>query len=884
MYRSKFRSPRHLAMYVLAAALAAVVLPAAPASAAPASAAAATTWTVAGPSANAPVAAQVSLESNEGGLRFGVSRQGMAVLNPAPIGIETTAADLTKGLAFTGRKDRTVTESYTMTTGKKHARQTDYTETTLSFTGSGGARLDVLVRVSSTGAAYRYVLPGSGSVTVKREASSWEVPTSANAWLVPANREDQGQWSRTTAGGAPASDYAVPALFQVGSTYALLAETDVDGRYAGSRLTHRAGSGNYGASITNAPVTATLPLATPWRTAAVGDLAAVTESTIVDDLAQPSKVSDTSWIKPGASAWSWLTEHSSPSDPARQRKYIDFAQHHGWGYVLVDEGWQSSWMPDLVKYADARGVKVIAWFNSSGLQTAEQRDKWLPLVKSWGVAGVKIDFSYEYTQPTLKWYDTVLAQTAQLKLLVNFHGSATPRGMQRTWPHVMTGEAVYGAEQQNNRAARNTVLPFTRNVVSSMDFTPVVFSMSNRDTTDAHELATAVVFESGWQHYADNPESYQSRPEALRILDQLPTAWDETRLLAGTPGEETYLARRAGGRWYVGGISSVAAKQFQTPLGFLGDGRWLLETVRDGTGPLVRETRVVSRTDTLSVAMQRNGGFASVLCPYTDGMTTCGSSDTDGLLKGQESGLCVDVPNGTQTNGTDVKLADCNGDSNQLWTQNPAKQLRVFPGKCLDVDGGATADGTAVQIWDCNNTGAQQWTVKDDGSVANPASGKCLEARDHGTATGTALVIRGCDGGAQQKWARGAATGAVKGQESGRCLDVPNNETGNGTRPALWDCNGGANQTWTSTASNQLRVYPTECLDVRDGGSADGSAVVITDCTDATSQRWRVMAGGSIVNVASGKCLDAYDRGTANGTQVIIWPCSGAANQKWNRG
>ncbi|MFC8228871.1 glycoside hydrolase family 97 catalytic domain-containing protein [Streptomyces sp. NPDC057287] len=866
-------------MYALVAALAAAVLPAVPAHAA---AAAVTTWTIGGPTAGSPVSAQVSLD--EGALSFAVSRQGAAVLSPAPIGLDTTAADLTKGLTFTGRQDRTVTESYTMTTGKKRSQQTAYTQTTLSYTGAGGARLDVVVRVSSTGAAYRYTLPGSGSVTVEREASSWTVPTSANAWVVPGHREDQGQWLSTTAGGAPANNYAVPALFKVGSNYALLAETDLDGRYAGSRLTHQAGSGTYSTTLTDAPVTTTLPLSTPWRTAAVGDLATVTTSTLVDDLAPASKVSDTSWIEPGASAWSWLTEHSSPSDPARQREYIDFAQHHGWDYVLVDEGWQSSWMPDLVDYAEAHGVKVIAWFNSSALQTAEQRERWLPLVKSWGVAGVKIDFSYEYTQPTLKWYDTVLARTAELELLVNFHGAATARGMQRTWPHVMTGEAVYGAEQQNNRAARNTVLPFTRNVVSSMDFTPVVFSLSNRDTTDGHELATAVVFESGWQHYADNPESYQSRPEALRILDQLPTAWDETRLLAGAPGQETYMARRAGGKWYVGGISALPAKTFQSPLSFLGSGRYLLETVRDGPGPLLRETRVVSATDTLSVAMPRNGGFASVLCPYTAGMTTCGSSDYDGVLKGQEAGLCVDVPGSAQTNGTDVKLWDCNGDANQLWTQTPSRQLTVFAGKCLDVDGGATADGAVVQIWDCNNSGAQQWTVGTDGTVVNPASGKCLTARDHGTANGTALVIRGCDGGAHQKWARAAAPGPVKGQASARCLDVPNNETGNGTRPALWDCNGGANQTWTSTASNQLRIYPTECLDVAGGATADGSAVVITDCNNSAGQSWRVMSSGSIVNVASGKCLDAYDAGTVNGTQAIIWPCNGAANQRWTRG
>ncbi|OON72180.1 glycoside hydrolase family 97 protein [Streptomyces tsukubensis] len=752
MHERQFGRPFLLAVCALVAAMAAAVLPAPPARAATA---ALTTWTVTGPSAGAPVSAQVTLDSEAGALRFGVSRQGTAVLSPSPIGIATSDADLTKGLAFAGRKDRTVTESYTMTTGKKLSRQTPYTETALSFTGTGGARLDVVVRVSGTGAAYRYVLPGSGSVTVQREASSWAVPASANAWLAPADREDQGKWSPSTAGGAAAGDFAVPALFQVGSVYALVAETDLDGRYAGSRLAHQAGSGIYSTSITDAPVAATLPLSTPWRTAAVGDLAAVTDSTIVDDLAPPSKVSDTSWIKPGASAWSWLTEHSSPSDPARQRDYIDFAQHHGWDYVLVDEGWDSGWVPGLVDYARARGVRVILWFNSSALRTAEQREKWLPLIRSWGAAGVKIDFSYEYTQPTLRWYDTVLAQTAQQKLLVNFHGSGTPRGMQRTWPHVMTGEAVFGAEQQQNRAALNTLLPFTRNAISSMDYTPVVFSMNNRDTTDAHELATAVVFESGWQHYADNPESYRSRPEALRVLDQLPTTWDETRLLAGAPGQEAYMARRAGGRWYVGGISALAAKTFTSPLGFLGDGRWLLETVRDGSGPLVRETRVVSGSDSLSVPMKRDGGFASVLCPYTAGMTTCGSPDDDGVLKGQASGLCVDVPGSTPTNGNDAELAECDGGASQLWTRTPARQLTVFAGKCLDVSGGSSADGSAVVIEDCDNAASQRWHVLSDGRIVNAASGKCLDAYDRGTANGTRAIIWPCSGAANQKWSRG---------------------------------------------------------------------------------------------------------------------------------
>jgi hypothetical protein len=715
-------------------------------------AAAATTWTVTGPSAGSPTAAQVTLNDN-GTLSFAVSHQGRAVLSPSAIGIETSTADLTRNLTFTGRADRTVTEAYPMTTGKQRSRSTVYTESTLSFTGAGGARLDVVVRASNAGAAFRYVLPGSGSVTVRREASSWTVPASANTWLLPADREDQGYPVQTTAGAAAAGTFRVPALFDVGGVFALVAEAGLDGRYAAASWTHASGSGTYGTALDSATVTTALPLSTPWRTAAVGELSAVTQSTIVDDLAAPSKVSNTSWVKPDTVTWSWLTEHASPADAGRQRQYIDFAARNGWGYVLIDEGWQSSWVPDVVTYARARNVQVILWFNSATLWTAAQREDWLPRIKSWGVAGIKVDFSYEFTQPTLQWYDAILARTAELQMMINFHGSATPRGMQRTWPHVLTAEAVHGAEQYL-RASKNTILPFTRNVISSMDYTPVVFSPYNRDTTAAHELATAIVFESGWQHLGDNPESYQARPEALRILNQLPTAWDETRLLGGRPGQEAYFARRNGGRWYLGGISAQAAKTYATPLSFLGGGQWLLETVRDSSAAtLLRETRVVTSTSTLSVAMPERGGFASVVCPYTAGLTTCGDGAI-GILKGQGSGRCVDVPFGGQANRTRVELFDCNGGANQAWTATATRELRVYGTKCLDVDGGGTADGTPVTIFDCTGGANQQWTVNADGSVVSAASGKCLDAVGAGTANGTLLQIWPCHGGTNQRWSR----------------------------------------------------------------------------------------------------------------------------------
>ncbi|MCA2214202.1 glycoside hydrolase family 97 catalytic domain-containing protein [Jidongwangia harbinensis] len=596
----------------VAVLVAAGLIPAAPASAAPPPG----SWTVAAP-AGAPVTARLTL--TDGRLGFGVDRNGAAVLAPAPIGLTTTAADLSSGLTFISRHNRTVRERYTMTTGKQLRRDTTLTESTFSFAGAGGSRLDVVVRVSGSGAAYRYVLPAGGTVT--GETSSYVLPADAPAWLLPYSPNYEEPRIETTAGGAPAGDYGFPSLFRVGGEYALVTEADVDGRYAGARMTH-AGGGVYRTTLPDPQITATGALSTPWRVAVVGDLATVTTSTLVDDLAPPSGLADTSWIRPGLVAWSWLSEHSSPADPVRQRQYIDFAARNGWPFVLIDEGWNAQWVPEVVRYARARGVDVVLWFHWTALDTEQERATVLPRIRSWGVAGVKVDFMDSDVQARFQWYDAILPATAEQRLMVNFHGATVPRGIQRTWPHVMTLEGIRGAEQMRTGAATNTMFPFTRNVVGGMDYTPVTWVVPDRDTTDAHEVALAVVYESGWTHPADRPETYEAHPEALRTLNQLPTAWDETRLLAGEPGREAVFARRSTDHWWIGGLSATGARTFGTALDFLGSGRFLAETLRDGDHGLVRETRIVRRTDTLTVPQAANGGFVTVLCPYT-GAATC---------------------------------------------------------------------------------------------------------------------------------------------------------------------------------------------------------------------------------------------------------------------
>jgi hypothetical protein len=259
----------------------------------------------------------------------------------------------------------------------------------------------------------------------------------------------------------------------------------------------------------------------------------------------------------------------------------------------------------------------------SDLDTAAERDETLARVKQWGAAGLKIDFMDSDSQERFRWYDDILKATAEQKLLVNFHGATLPHGIQRTWPHVMTVEAVYGAEQGNVSRSDITTLPYTRNVVGSMDYTPMGFQFGQRNTSDAAELALAVVYESGFQNYAGSVQAYRDRPQLERFLEQVPTVWDETRLLSGAPGDAATFARRDKDRWFLGSVAEATPGTERVALDFLGAGRWRVEVVRDGQDGLVRESKVVDRRATLEVPTVSNGGFAALICRERPGRTTC---------------------------------------------------------------------------------------------------------------------------------------------------------------------------------------------------------------------------------------------------------------------
>ena len=325
----------------------------------------------------------------------------------------------------------------------------------------------------------------------------------------------------------------------------------------------------------------------PWRVAIIGDMHDLIQSTLITDVSEPCKLKDISWIKPGVVSWIYWAYNHGSNDYNIIKKYVDMAVTLKLPYVLIDAEWDEMkdgrTIEEAVAYANSKGVKPMIWYNSSvgwidgaptpkfRLNKPEDREKEFAWCEKIGVAGVKIDFFSGDCQRDMTYCIDLLESAAKHHLLVNFHGATVPRGWQRTYPNLMSTEGVYGAEWYNNvptfttqAASHNTTLPFTRNIIGPMDYTPCAFSDSQHPhiTSDAHELALTVLYESALQHLADKPESYLIQPQQVQdFFGQLPTVWDETRYISGYPGESVVLARRSGNTWYVAGINGTNDKK-----------------------------------------------------------------------------------------------------------------------------------------------------------------------------------------------------------------------------------------------------------------------------------------------------------------------------------
>jgi alpha-glucosidase len=316
-----------------------------------------------------------------------------------------------------------------------------------------------------------------------------------------------------------------------------------------------------------------------------------------------------------------------------------------WPYTLLDWEWDAMTnggnVEDAAKYIVSKGVKPLIWYNSGGNHTwvsATPKDRMLThenriiefaKLKKLGFAGVKIDFFESEKQDMIRYYLDILKDAADYQMMVYFHGCLVPRGWSRTYPQLMTYEAVRGAEWYNNgpeftltAPEHNAILPFTRNVVGPMDYTPVTFTNSQfpHSTSYGHELALSVLFESGLQHMADRPEGYRVLPDTVKaFLKTVPNVWDDTKLVNGYPGKNVTIARRKGTAWYVGGINAENRELSQkVPLLFLQNGiTYKCTLIEDGKHDKIFRTRSleINNDDFLNVSLLRRGGFVAVFTP-----------------------------------------------------------------------------------------------------------------------------------------------------------------------------------------------------------------------------------------------------------------------------
>lgn len=377
----------------------------------------------------------------------------------------------------------------------------------------------------------------------------------------------------------------------------------------------------------------------------MGSLEEIVASTLVDDVSAPSVVKKTDWIKPGKVSWNYWSSNHGTKDYKIVTDFADLAAEMNWPYTLLDWEWDAMSnggnVEDAAKYILSKGVKPLIWYNSGGdhtwvsstpkdrMLTHENRVEEFTKLRRMGFAGVKIDFFESEKQDMIRYYLDILEDAAKFEIMVYFHGCLVPRGWARTYPHLMTYEGVRGAEWYNNgpqftysAPEHNTILPFTRNVVGAMDYTPVTFTNSQfpHITSYGHELALSVLFESALQHLADRPEGYRQLPEDVKsFLKTVPVAWEETRLLSGFPGKDVTMARREGEVWYVGGINAeMREKNQKLSFPFLKEGaKYTLRLIADGPHDKVfsYKTVEVGQSSSVDVKMLRRGGFAASLVP-----------------------------------------------------------------------------------------------------------------------------------------------------------------------------------------------------------------------------------------------------------------------------
>lgn len=547
-----------------------------------------------------------------------------------------------------------------------------YEELRLEFEGGYA----VTFRAYNEGVAYRWetALPAA-QVKVFNEEVDLKFTGSTIAWF----GEEESFYSHNeriflprTLGDLGASNLAsLPVVVDAGAVKVAVAESDLED-FPGLWFTGTGGSGLAG---THPPVALKEELTgdRDFRVTQAADYIALTGGTRTYPwrilglarrdrdlltnqlpwlLAAPSRIADTSWIKPGKIAWDWWNANNlhgvdfkAGVNTRTYQYYIDFAAAHGLEYIILDEGWYKLGdlftaapdmdVPAIVNYGKQKGVGVILWVVWKTLD--DQLIPALDLFQRWGVRGIKVDFMQRSDQAVINFYHRVNREAAARHLLTDFHGAIHQSVLTRTWPNQMTDEGVRGLEwnkwSTHITPEHDTTLPFTRQFLGPMDYTPGAMRNGNREGyafnfnrpasqgTRCHQLGLYVVFESPLQMLADTPTNYEREPVTMEFLSAVPSVWDETRALDGRISDYVLTARRSGREWFIGAITDWTARELDVDLSFLPPGEFTLTEWRDGPNAnrhaedFLKQTRTVTAGTKLRLSLAEGGGWAARLQP-----------------------------------------------------------------------------------------------------------------------------------------------------------------------------------------------------------------------------------------------------------------------------
>ncbi len=582
---------------------------------------------------------QAKLYVQQGALIYAVTAKGKEVIEPSHLGMRVN--DTVYGKQVTLMQLQKQQEI--RTTASTQLNSTQYTNHCIAYSiriQEKAIKYTIEYRLFDNGCAFRYLLPRNQH-HVQEEYTTFTIPTKTTVWYFERDSDWKlksyaGLWQQTGIEQLPVVSLQGPiqgkplVMELPDHRYTLITEAALY-QYSGMRLKANGSrvlqvnftEGNNGFTVADA-------LITPWRVILyAGDLNALVNNHIIEALnPAPDKTlySNTDYIQPGKSVWSWITRGDNYMQPEEEKKFIDAAASLNIQYTLLDEGWETVWnnkwqqLKEICTYAASKGVRVWVWKHSKDLREPESRDAFLDSVQQAGAAGVKTDFMNSEAAPLIDFETSLLKSAARRKLMINFHGCQAPTGESATYPNEMTREGVRGMElnimKEPIPAWHNAALPFTRFICGHGDYTPALFSNKGK-TTYTHQLALLYLFNSPFQCIAENPMMLLNDKKyttILPLLKTLPVTWDETIVLPGSSiGKMAAFARRKGNDWYVAVINGTEHEKTFTlhPVfltkGMVYSGTRITDAVNDAG--FVMETIRYHRSEQQSFSIPATGGM-----------------------------------------------------------------------------------------------------------------------------------------------------------------------------------------------------------------------------------------------------------------------------------